>query len=911
MTFPPLLLAAAIGAGVALASGHAQVLIVGWTGNHALRVVRWPEPPWLLLAAAIAVIVGLAGWWLRRRDRFTPMVDSALRSLPWLNLLALPFLPVVADWFPALVALAGPLGAVFTTAVLFAVLWPFARGPLAATARIVARRDGLAFALAFVLFATSGWWVTRVLGPGGDEPHYLIITESLLRDGDLQIENNHRNRDYDSFFTGDLPPDYLWRGRDEVIYSVHAPGLPALLLPAYWAGGLAGANLFMGVLAALCGVAILRLSRALSSDTAGVIAWAGIVCSTPFFMHGWLIFPEMAAACCVAWSLWWIWHERNPGWRLCFVHGAMLGSLPWLHTKFTLLLAILAVAQVVHLLKRPVGFAAFAMPIATSIALWLWSFYVMYGAADPAMPYRGMQELARDLVWANVPRGLLGLAFDQEFGLLLYSPVLAMALAGAIPLLRARSTWRVTLPCLVGALFIVNTTRYYMWWGGWSVPARFVVPTLPMLAPWLAVGIERAMQRPAGRAILGALFTCSVTASALMIVDPNQVLLFNERTGVSKLVQWLQGPGAITTSLPVLWLEQWRTQLPLIASMTGALAAAVVLIVMLARRPRLSGVNESTWAVGFVFSLILLFSVGARLSTSKAAATDMIRSGQLALLDRWDGRRWFDATQMRWLSGADLLSRTVVPLYDASTAMREVPEDPRLALGPWPVPPGRYEIRVWTNPRRLEEGDLVATIDRSSSIVARTAVASGVLTTMRADVPAIANLSPIWVGASEPGLAAAIVRVELRPLRVTPSIQATANPDVTALENIDGLPGDFIWYLDRNAFAENGVFWTLGEATTHIVLAPAHGGRLTLDVETGAAGGTASIDALGRTTQLDMHRQHRETLDLGSSREARTVPVRVTFTGGVRPIEHGQTGDDRWLGHRVTPHLTHRVVASN
>lgn len=30
------------------------------------------------------------------------------------------------------------------------------------------------------------------LFPGCDEPHYLVITQSLLHDGDLKIEGNHR-----------------------------------------------------------------------------------------------------------------------------------------------------------------------------------------------------------------------------------------------------------------------------------------------------------------------------------------------------------------------------------------------------------------------------------------------------------------------------------------------------------------------------------------------------------------------------------------------------------------------------------------------------------------------------------------------------------------------------------------------
>ena len=86
------------------------------------------------------------------------------------------------------------------------------------------------FVASLALYLFFGMNSSRVIGPGGDEPHYLIISQSLLADGDLQIENNHRRGEYRQFFGGNLRPDFLRRGQNGQIYSVHAPGLPVMML---------------------------------------------------------------------------------------------------------------------------------------------------------------------------------------------------------------------------------------------------------------------------------------------------------------------------------------------------------------------------------------------------------------------------------------------------------------------------------------------------------------------------------------------------------------------------------------------------------------------------------------------------------------------------------------------------------
>src|SRR5919201_4441008 len=41
--------------------------------------------------------------------------------------------------------------------------------------------------------------------PTGDEPHYLIMTQSLLRDGDFDLRNNYEQKDYLEYYPYALP----------------------------------------------------------------------------------------------------------------------------------------------------------------------------------------------------------------------------------------------------------------------------------------------------------------------------------------------------------------------------------------------------------------------------------------------------------------------------------------------------------------------------------------------------------------------------------------------------------------------------------------------------------------------------------------------------------------------------------
>ena len=93
---------------------------------------------------------------------------------------------------------------------------------------------------------------TRDASITADEPFYLVTTQSLLQDGDLDLRNQYAARSYESFFDH---PDGLWTQSvplaDGRVLSPHNVGLAVLLLPGFAVDGLVGAQVQVVLTAAL------------------------------------------------------------------------------------------------------------------------------------------------------------------------------------------------------------------------------------------------------------------------------------------------------------------------------------------------------------------------------------------------------------------------------------------------------------------------------------------------------------------------------------------------------------------------------------------------------------------------------------------------------------------------------------
>jgi hypothetical protein len=490
-------------------------------------------------------------------------------------------------------------------------------------------------------------------GPQGDEPHYLAMTQSLMSDGDLDLTDEFAEREYAAFFAGTLQPHTSPASPPGRLYALHTPGLPALLLPAYAAFGLAGARLTMAACAALAALLVHRLVREVTGRGGLAVAvWAVVAFTPPLVFYALSIYPETPAALATAAFL--VLARRDPSARAVAAAALAAAALPWLHPKFLPLGIVglgLVLARRGSWRARAAALALFGVSCAALLAF----FHAHYGRAALSAAYG--PGFTSDVSLARAPWGLAGLVFDRQYGLLWSSPVWWLAAPGLFALFRARTGDALRAALLAGATALVGAS-FSMWWGGACPPARFLVPAVPAFA--LALAAALAARREASAALAAAGF-----AVVLIAADAPRAL-HNRGDGESALLRTLSPGLDLDTSLPSFVLEGGPA--PFLA-LTAAAAAA------------------GGWALGGKGLVLGAFGYAAAAAGVRDRPLVDPRLAPLQVLAVWD------AGNLRGPAGPPLPSSLVLPL--------DLPGAP-WALGPGDVrysrrldlPPGSYRVEV-------------------------------------------------------------------------------------------------------------------------------------------------------------------------------------------------------------------------
>ena len=380
--------------------------------------------------------------------------------------------------------------------------WPWrsraARGP--ATAPGAAPTAAVLFAAAFLFYALLGTRIPGPAGPQGDEPHYLVMAQSLWSDGDLDLRDELARREYARFFVGHAPARTPRRAAppDGSIPSTR-PAWPSLLAarPTRWAAT-PGARLFMSALAALAAVLVhrLRARRGRSGPPPRPRRWARSRSRRPWRSTPCPLYPEVPAAlapprsCSLArrgsglargdrWPRW----PRSPAVAAPRLPAAGRAG-PGPHARAPVPWAARAA-------RRPSS----PRPSRCSSSF----FHSLYGRASLAAAYG--PGFSADVSPARAPWGAAALLLDRQFGLLAIAPVFAPRPArGRCSCADGGRATRCARRC---------SAARRSWWAPRSAcggaararPARFVVPALPALALALAPALRA--RRDAAAALVG------------------------------------------------------------------------------------------------------------------------------------------------------------------------------------------------------------------------------------------------------------------------------------------------------------------------------------------------------------------------------------------------------------------------
>lgn len=473
-----------------------------------------------------------------------------------------PFIALFVSALPSLAALAGRAsGLLFFSGSASVLVFSVACGVALRNVQIRLPRAPYLFVGAFLFFVIVGARIPGPAGPQGDEPHYLLIAKSLLDDGDTDLANQYANRDYSEFTSATLEPHRAPRSPTGTSYSVHTPGLAALIAPGYALAGYRGARAVLSFVVALACVLTVFAVRTRFDERAATWTAILLVTSTPLPVYANAIYPDSVATLPVAATLAWLARPQ----RSFFVLAAFsIAFLPWLHPRFLPLAATLVSAMVWFATPQTrlrIGLGALLPTLVTTVTL-LRHFHAIFGVASFSAAYGPGFE--GDVSLASIPRGIAALLLDRQFGLLLFAPVLLFALVGASiqwKADRARAAWEVA----IAASVISVGAAFSMWWAGASPPARFTIGATPVLALLVApIVATRA------RAVVAGLIGFGIGVLALACMAPRA--LHNRPDGDSGLLRLvaptLNGDQLLPTFVPSAMRDDAR---PLVDSFASTL----------------------------------------------------------------------------------------------------------------------------------------------------------------------------------------------------------------------------------------------------------------------------------------------------------------------------------------------------
>jgi hypothetical protein len=364
----------------------------------------------------------------------------------------------------------------------------------------------------------------------GDEPFYLLMTESMVHDRDLDLANQYAHLERSESGRKDLVPQLGDpTGPHGERYSRHEPFLPLLMVPGYALGGIYGALATIALFGVLLARSTIRwMEDEGISDEAARAVFPLFAFGPPVLFYATRIWPEVPAAFFFVEALRGMREERMKRWL-----PALLG-LVLLKLRFLLVAVGVVASGVLRVARALSRKSAGQSPratrnIAIALGVIVVPLLVMWFFTGSATSVHSWREILPAPGHRYVT-GFFGLLADGMSGIPFQAP---FYLVGLFALTRWRATPKgFRLGMLAGALYVLYLLPRPEWYGGWAPPLRYLV----FLMPVLALGAASMWDRISG----GAVAIVSAWTIGLVIHGlAYPWRLFHSANGENALGEWL------------------------------------------------------------------------------------------------------------------------------------------------------------------------------------------------------------------------------------------------------------------------------------------------------------------------------------------------------------------------------------
>ena len=350
-----------------------------------------------------------------------------------------------------------------------------------------------------------------------DEPHYLLISQSIIRDRDLDLRNDYAG-DYSAFYPGRLP-DMHGIEIGSAVYPIRDLGLPVLSAIPFAVAGRVGVLVLMCLVGAALVLQLYLLLRDLRfAPRVAFLAVATTALTHPILTYTTQIYPELLTALVFVSVARLLRAGAAATVRELAVASALVALLPVLSTR-AWPIAVGCGLVVAYAALRPawearraatgtvrsslVRLAAAALPFAAIVAVLSFVNWRMFGVFLPSAGYYLIREQQQVLAYAPHV-GAAGLFFDRVFGLIPRAPVYLLGFLGIAALVRRARPWdeaaaerelrghgpELAVLALGGGLSLLYIANIAYWWADGSPPSRYLLGAIPLLVAAVAGGWE-------------------------------------------------------------------------------------------------------------------------------------------------------------------------------------------------------------------------------------------------------------------------------------------------------------------------------------------------------------------------------------------------------------------------------------